>query len=382
MAETSSTQRVNHRTIAEHCGVSTWTVSSALRQDPRVAPATRERVIQAALELGYDPAQHEAARRLVSLRYHQRHYTHIISFLMPPRFDTIAYFAQLFHGMLGESIASGYAPLAITGAELTAVDHPVWTIFHRGDVDGLLVSEDPAITDEVISHLRQHPGFADRPIVTINHHRTGCVCVQGSHFDGAYKLASHLLGCGHRHLCQMLYPDDRDRMQQRLLGIRAAMREYGYDPDTCLHTYALTSPHSSWINSSTGTAVYLETPLVDDPTEATHFVTYMRVHPQITAVLALNDPSALCAWHTLRAAGYRIPEEVSIAGFDNTLSVLDAAGNSLLTTVHVPLSDLGRLSTRALLQHVASPERAEQEYAVPLELVVRASTVPVGPRNR
>ena len=101
---------------------------------------------------------------------------------------------------------------------------------------------------------------------------------------------------------------------------------------------------------------------------------YLREHPEITAVLAMNDASALRAWALLEREGIRVPRDVSIVGFDDTDPKLDADGRNLLTTVRLPLEELGREAARQLVGAITGRTKREEPVILPTELVVRGST--------
>ena len=93
-----------------------------------------------------------------------------------------------------------------------------------------------------------------------------------------------------------------------------------------------------------------------------------------TAVVAANDMMALGAMAELRALGVRVPEEVSVVGFDDI--EFAALSQPALTTVCLPRRELGRRAVEALLQTIGHPEQRGVEVAIPTHLVVRESTAP------
>ena len=105
--KTTREHAVTQRDIAERCGVHQTAVSQALRHDPSISAATRERILAVALELGYDPEQHDAARRLVSRRHGTRIINRLIALFLPPRFHQSTYFLKLFQGIWDVVSAEG-----------------------------------------------------------------------------------------------------------------------------------------------------------------------------------------------------------------------------------------------------------------------------------
>ena len=101
-----------------------------------------------------------------------------------------------------------------------------------------------------------------------------------------------------------------------------------------------------------------------------------------SALFAFNDISAIGAIHALREAGYRVPEDVSVVGFDDIQSA--AFQNPALTTVRQPLREMGLIAAETLLRRITAPAKAPypQEIVVEPEFVVRGSTAPFATNTR
>jgi LacI family transcriptional regulator len=102
----------------------------------------------------------------------------------------------------------------------------------------------------------------------------------------------------------------------------------------------------------------------------------LRAHPEITAIIAHNDPCAIHAILTLRQAGWRVPEDISVIGCDDTNRLLDATGRNILTTVRLPLCELGRCTAQLLLDRIAGRPIADPPPILPTQLIVRGTTAP------
>ena len=109
---------------------------------------------------------------------------------------------------------------------------------------------------------------------------------------------------------------------------------------------------------------------------------YLEEHPAVTAILPLNDSNAIHCWRVLQDAGYRIPEDISIIGFDDTDPLPDSNGNNLLTSVHLPLEEIGRETIRLLIRQIESRQMEQVEICLPVTLRVRNSTGPARPRTK
>ncbi len=348
------------------------TVSLALREDPRISRATTQRIQAAAKELGYDPARHDVARRLISLRYGTRASTRIVALILPPKFARSAYFTAIFEGVLEELTAQQYT---LVTAYADAVDGTIVRlppVFSHGDVDGLILTELPEELPPLLDHLRANTHFGDRPIVNLIHRVSACSTVISDDETGAYHAASHLLDLGHRHLLQFVGNPLRDLEARRLAGLRRALEARGLDPAAHLATYPL---RLGWTRPETAVKSLAELAAAYPAATVDHdFIAYLRAHPEITALLASNDANALHAWYTLSRAGWRVPDDYSLIGHDDTEPMLDTYGENLLTTVRMPLVELGREGARLILRRIAADGDRDEHRVVPTELVVRRST--------
>ncbi len=98
----------------------------------------------------------------------------------------------------------------------------------------------------------------------------------------------------------------------------------------------------------------------------------------MTGILALNDACALNIWDTLQEVGVRIPEQISLIGFDDTDPYLGDGGRNLLTSVRLPLYDMGREAARIIMQHITGELTQHVERTFSVRLMVRNSTMPPG----
>lgn len=366
------------RDIAVQCGVSIWTVSLALRHDPRVSAATAERVLAAANTLGYDPAIHQAARRLVSKRLGQPVLNNVIGLLLPPHFQTANYFAFTSLGVLDVLATAGYAVLTTYAHLPTQPTTPNFPpIYTRGEVDGV-ISMGYFLGDPLIQRLRANPGFANRPMVSLILPRDGCSSVMTDDRAGAYAATTHLLELGHRHILHSYDPAQVPLMTERLAGAQQAMRDAGFDPERNLHYTDklffgnLNPPHHLRLPDLTS----------DDQLDvvARHhlesLVAYLKAHPEVTAILAYNDPTARRIWYMLQQRGLRVPEDISLIGFDDTDAIPDEYGRNVLTTVRLPLELVGQEGARLIIRRLTGEAEEQTHLVLPTELVIRSSTAP------
>ena len=358
--------------IAAHCGVDRSTVSLALRGQGRISPATVERITRAAEELGYDPAHHETARRMVMQRLGKETLNQVIGLLYPADYLEMNFYTAILRGMTGVFNAEQYGLLIFT-PETEAHSVPIW--FRRGDVDGMIVLGKPAWFTHFVHEMRRNPRFHNRPVVLLFAEEPGCVTLTADSEGGAYAATIHLLQLGHRHLMKLIYPQIPGQNPEPALQVAGAQRalcEYGLDPAEHLH---LVEVDYAWVNA-TGLAQYqqqLHLPQHAHKPEHSVF-TCLRQHPQITAILAINDASAIRTWALLQQGGLRVPEDISLIGFDDTDPVLDASGQNILTYVRLPLREFGETAARRMIDYVKGAPAPTQPVRIETQLIVRQST--------
>jgi len=366
------------RDIAAHCGVSIWTVSLALRHDPRVSSTTAAHVQAIAQELGYDPAVHQAARRLVSRRLGKDVMNNVIGLLLPPHFQAANYFAYASLGVLDVLALEGYGVLTSYLPVDDGNTLPRFpAIYTRGEVDGV-IGAGYFLPQRVLQALRGNMGFGERPVITLIVPQPGCSSVTTDDRAGAYAATAHLLELGHRHILHFLHQASVP-LANRLAGVCQAMQDHGVDPATHLHYLGeevffgrLDPPHH----------LRFPDPASTDPDDTvaryylSQLVAYLRAHPEVTAILGQNDPTARRVWYMLQEHGIRVPEEISLIGFDDTDGIPDEFGRNVLTSVRLPLEAVGQEAARMLIRQLASGQKELEHIVLPTELVVRHSTAP------
>ncbi|PRH76122.1 LacI family transcriptional regulator, partial [Streptomyces solincola] len=166
---------------------------------------------------------------------------------------------------------------------------------------------------------------------------------------GARRLTEHLLSLGHRRLGYVAGPADRTTTRHRLAGHRAAMASAGLEADG--ERLTVHGPYDR--RSGYEAACEL-----------------LRRAPDLTALVAANDTVALGVCAALRDRGLRVPQDVSVAGFDDLPFSVDAV--PALTTVRLPLHEAGARAGRLAVG--AEPPPPGGRATIAGELVVRAST--------
>ncbi len=370
-------QSVTLKDIARHCGVDVSTVSRALRDPNRHSPQTTQRILTAADELGYDPARHQAARRLVMRRFGVQVINHLVALVFPPYFYRANYFAEIFQGVLDVLTPEGYGLLTVDA--VYAGKHGLPASFSCGDVDGVIALSDNYL-EGVLVRLRAGNPALRCPVLTLIMPHADCSSVTFDFKRGGYLAAAHLLELGHRHLLHFSTDSFRpnllqeDPRQQCLAGYQHACRERGLDPTQHLHYATLETRmhHSAYDAMKQPRLAALSA--TEDWVRKHPLLRELRRRPEITAILAPNDPTAVIFRDILQRGGYRIPHDISLVGFDDSDAAYDSAGQNILTTVRVPLRLLGRKAARLIIHRVTGHAKKDQDIQFPPTLIVREST--------
>lgn len=364
---------VTIREIARHCGVGKSTVALALQG--KGAPATRERILTAASTLGYQPALQESARRLSLRKTGQQTLNHLISVFTSLDITPAEYARAIFRGIARVCNEARFGlMLNHLGIESPSPDFSLELprVYEFGGVDGVILLEGQSF---LVQHLRQLPGFGMRPIISLLQPSSGGSSVTADDYAGARAIAEHLFDLGHRHLLYLYAPLESPLVQTRVAGLNDACHARGLTPAAHLTAFEIETRLMDPARVSHTLPPALPDTL-EMPPRAHALLQHLRAHPEITALLAENDAMALNLWRFCIAAGYRIPDDLSLVGFDDTDPMLDAAGQPLLTSVRVPLEEIGATAAEQLLRLVHGRATDPVHTVLPTQLIVRHSTAP------
>ncbi|MFI5955916.1 LacI family DNA-binding transcriptional regulator [Cryptosporangium sp. NPDC051539] len=327
---------VSLKDVAERAGVSFQTASKVLNGNSAVvSAATRERILDAARELGYVP--NALARGLVRR-------DSLTVGILADDFSDVA--LSRFVVAAQQAIErEGHAALVTTTGP--GRQEPLRTLQeHR--VSGVLVIAPSLEGDVGIGEYLRGP----LPAVTLNHIPGGGVPAVGSdHRQTGVLAAEHLLALGHRAIGTITGPTGRRVVVSRLDGFRATLAASGVElPGHRIHP-------TGWE--------------ARDAAEATHHL--LDADPSITAVFVHNDNMAFGVLSALRTRGIPVPARLSIVGCDDAPLAEFAAPP--LTTVRVPFEATGARAAALLLARIRG-EPTDRKNLLPVELVVRESTAP------
>ena len=326
--------------VAQRAGVSYATVSRVINNEAYVKEATRQRVLQALIDLDY-----VANRQARSLRGGR---THMIGLLV--RDLGTGYIGEIIRGIDLELGERQYDLLLYTTHGRGRRESDYVTTLTRGMVDGLLLVL-PRTPEDYLAELRK----SRFPHVLIDHQgvdQTG-PAVGATNWQGGYDATAYLAGLGHRRIGLITGDLSLGCAVARTEGYRAALRACGLPDD---------DPALVAEGDFTQSAGYQKAKEL------------LCLHDPPSAIFASNDVMALGVMEAARERGLRIPEDLSIIGFDDI-----PQANSLhpaLTTVHQPLEAMGRVATQMLFGYLADPSRTEERIELPTQLVIRNSCQP------
>ncbi len=363
---------VNLQAISDLCGFSAMTVSRALRNDPRVKPETARTIRAAARRLGYRPGQNMFARRMAMRRHGQKVVNQVVGVFFPPFFfgdQTAMYFVSLYDGIMRATVQHEFTLVTHHTSYPPANQFDPYreikklpSVFMHGEVDGAILLGHRTEQERLVGMLRDEPGFGDRPIVSLIEPAAGCSSVMAEERDSARQVMEHLLAHGHRrvlHFCDL--EQHPEVWPPRVEGYRDACLAAGLNPDAVLR-------FERWPFRSLAQAEKLISGV-------------LQADPELTAIIGLYDPMAVQVANMLTLAGYRIPDDISLVGHDDTGPLLAANGVNLLTTVRVPLRQLGFDAVELAIRQILGQETGGVHRTLPTELILRASTGPARPRH-
>ncbi|WP_221585360.1 LacI family DNA-binding transcriptional regulator [Microbacterium sp. G2-8] len=319
--------------VARAAGVSVATVSKVINGRYGVAAATNERVMRVVDDLGY-----ESSLVATSMR---RSRTHVIGVLVA-EFEPFA--LQLLHGVSEALSDTAYDVLAYAGA-VSSGSHHGWESRSLSRLGGTLIDGAVVVTPTV--RLPE----TSVPMVAIDPHTgpASPATVDTDNLRGAREATEHLIGLGHRRIAHLRGRGDLESARLREQGYREALQSAGLDVDPALIAEGGYRP----AEAAEGAAA-----LLDLPTPP-------------TAIFAANDLSAIETMHVASGRGLRLPDDLSVVGFDDVPEA--AATTPPLTTVRQPLAAMGRSAVDLLVRMI--DDGAEPTHIrMSADLIVRGST--------
>ncbi|RMF04438.1 MAG: LacI family transcriptional regulator [Chloroflexi bacterium] len=341
---------VTLKDIAAVAGVSHSTVSRALNGNPMIPPETAVRIRKIADELGYVPNTIASGLR--------RTHSKVLGVLVR-RIDD-AFLAEVLQGIEDVLYAEGYGLFLATSRRKPEREQAIFRSMSERRVDGVIVCS----TEVSQEHLHQLSKFGV-PTVLINNQAAIEMAHSVTHDDmsGGLALTRHLIELGHSRIAYLGHSRTGRITRDRLAGYKEALNQAGLPYRA---EYVAAGPNGS----AEGGAMGMEK--------------LLKVDVRPTAVVCFNDMMAIGAMHALRQAGFGVPEDCSVTGFDNI--PLSQYVNPPLTTFHQPRYELGTEAAEMMLRLLSRKHKnlnAAETIALRGRLVVRESSGPPpdGTRN-
>ena len=328
--------RVTIRDVAERAGVSIATVSKVINERYGVAAATSEKVQAVIRELGYESSL--VAR---SLRNHR---TNVIGILVS---DIEPFSAELLKGAARAIKTTGYE-LVVYSSGGRGTEHVGWESRALSRLSGTLIDGAVLVTPTVVA------GSFGAPVVAVDPHtgREDVPTVDSDNRNGARLATEHLLSLGHRRIGFVGGRQDLESARLRELGFRDAMAGAGLpvDPDLVRD-----GEYDEEVSA-----------------KVTHELLDLD-HPP-TAIFAANDNSAIAIMEVAASRDVRVPDQLSVVGFDNTPE--SALAQPALTTINQPIQEMGQQAVALLVQLLAGEQPDAMHISLETRLVVRQSSAP------
>lgn len=331
--------------VGRAAGVSAMAASAVLnsaKTSSRIAPETRTRILAAAAKLNYRPnlaARALAARRMNTLG---------VAAVVDPQGKFNHYFMEVFNGVIEAAARHDQNTTVFTLHDWQEAAGRV-SGFCDGRIDGLILLA-PILSEADACQLPLHTPFvalhSNAPLPSV-------VNIESDEEAGFYGMVSHLLHLGHRRILHLSGESAFLGARRRTSGYRRAMADAGIEADPELQMESGSSTEAGraslrkWLNAHAG-------------------------QPMPEAIVCYNDSVAFGCLEVLAEAGLRVPNDVSVSGFDDTLAARTTVPQ--LATVRQPLREMGQRAVEVLLNRIGQVgELAPPPVVFPTELVLRAS---------
>ena len=332
------TQNPTMNDVAKKAGVSVATVSRVINETDGVSTKLRNRVKNAMRALNYHPSSLARSFKMQETR---------LIGLIIPLLDH-PFFSRLAQVMEQELFRNNYRAIISNTEEDEARELEYMELLLRQRVDGVIINSASANTDYLFQLQSQNVPcvLIDRDVELFE-----CSKVFSDNSLGGYLGMKYLLELGHRNIKVVSPFDFAQPVQHRIRGIREALSEF-----------AIEEPSDMFLTS-------------DDPSfemgiNAGKYLATLDPYP--TAIFALTDVTAVGILHGLAQMGLKVPEDVSVMGYDGI--PLSGYVMPTITTVAQPISEMGKKAVEVLLNHINDPDLPPDRVVLENKLIIREST--------
>nr|WP_116176910.1 LacI family DNA-binding transcriptional regulator [Kutzneria buriramensis] len=322
---------VTIRDVARQAQVSVATVSRALTSPDLVRATTRERVLAVAADLGYQP--NLAARGLITGK------TGNIGIVVPDLNNP--FFTGVLKGVQNQARLASHAVFVADSDEDPAAEEQLVRAMAK-QVDGVILCS-PGIDEQQVRELAE-----STTLVLLNRRMRGVPAALMNSGSGLRQVIDHLVALGHHRIAYLNGPRTSWSNKERRRGLRIAVQRHDVD-------LVDMGPFP---------------PRYEGGLQAAD----LAMAENVTAIVAYNDIMALGVLARLRDRGVRVPDDVSLTGFDDLM--FGALCQPPLTTVAMPVVPAGRLAVDLLLDRLANRDAEVRQDELDTQLIVRATTAP------
>lgn len=328
--------------VAKFAGVSIKTVSRVLNNEPNVSESTLNKVKKAIAELNYVP--NTSARRLSS----GKSFTIGIGMGWPVN---VPFTSTVIENALKESNRLGYA-VSLFSLENNTADQLI-RAYQGKQVDGFILDTPAGKNEELRIQLNElhAPYVIIHPNSKHGHPNASFVRINDLH--GAKTATDYLVQLGHRVIGFLTYNAGMHQEKTRLGGYQKALSEAGIAYDENL-VYA-------------GRIQGFETGFMGAQK-------LLSCYKDMTAIFAMTDDIAMGALAAIWQLGLKVPDDISIVGFDDIMFAEMTAPP--LTTIHQPIDEIARLAVKVLINSIDSPESSPVDLVLPTRLIIRSTCKP------
>jgi LacI family transcriptional regulator, repressor for deo operon, udp, cdd, tsx, nupC, and nupG len=299
--------------VARQAGVSSATVSRVFNLPDRVTLHTRERVERIARQLGYVP--NASARTLRTQR------SRTLGVVLPTLLNPV--FAECLEGIASAATAAGYAIVPVTTDYEIAQEDRAVNLLAAANVDGMILVVSNPATSQGLKRLQA----SKIPYVLAYNRHSAHPCVSVDSQAAVVELVARLAKLGHRRIAMVTGQlAASDRAQQRVRGFKKGMKAVG------LNAFTL-----------------LEVPFVQSAARDVSLLLSKKIRP--TALVCSNDLLAIRSIRGAHMASLRVPEDLSVVGFDGIALGEDLT--PMLSTITQPNQDIGRSAAVLLVQAIS-----------------------------
>jgi len=331
------------RDVAKKAGLSLSTVSLAINNRGYVSPETRESVLKIVRELSYHPTR--SARGLASRTSGN------IGFILSEEHFSQAepFYTRIFLGTEFEARDHNYYILLTTVGNQFDPDQYVPRFLLERNVDGIIIAG--KVNEKLIAYIDS----LGLPIVLVDYElkRMRHSAVLIDNWRGGTLAVEHLLSLGHRRIAFLGGDIRHPSLTDRFEAYRNTLRQAGIVAD---EAYAITDEQETSVEAGTAAAGRL-----------------LGSGATPTAIFAANDAMAIGCMRHLKSRGIRIPQDIAVVGFDD----IDMGSHvePHLTTVRVLKEEMGKIAVQRVVDSINAKTRIVVTTHVPVELIVRESTV-------